>query len=29
VRAQIAHRLALLDLPRVTGAPLSELLARG
>jgi outer membrane protein TolC len=28
VRALIAHRLALLDLPRVTGAPLTELLAR-
>jgi outer membrane protein TolC len=26
VRALIAHRLALLDLPRVTGAPLSELI---
>jgi outer membrane protein TolC len=28
VRALIAHRLAILDLPRVTGAPLSELIAR-
>jgi outer membrane protein TolC len=28
VRALIAHRLALLDLPRVTGAPLSELTVR-
>jgi outer membrane protein TolC len=28
VRALIAHRLALLDLPRVTGAPLSELVVR-
>jgi outer membrane protein TolC len=28
VRALIAHRLALLDLPRVTGAPFNELVAR-
>jgi outer membrane protein len=29
VRALIAHRLALLDLPRVTGAPLRELIVAG
>ena len=28
LQQDIAHRLALLDLPRVTGAPLTELVVR-